>query len=146
MLSIPSPFVIIAWCHPELRQAITTFSRIEEIVSLLNASTPYRVDGICLIVGKQIRRLDSKTQYAVLDRRFDTSYPTGGYDVSGIEWCKENLGFYQGFLIVFWSSWNKQKMLWSTEVISHTRGYTCFDLNNITGEQDRTSMATGRKR
>nr|GEV75238.1 hypothetical protein [Tanacetum cinerariifolium] len=34
------------------------------------------------------------------------------------------------------------KMLWSTEVISHTRGYTCFDLNNITGEQDRTSMAT----
>ncbi|GJW18835.1 putative ribonuclease H-like domain-containing protein [Tanacetum coccineum] len=36
-------------------------------------------------------------------------------------------------------------MLWSTEVIRHTRGYTCFDLNSITGEQDRTSMATGRK-
>ncbi|GJW67240.1 hypothetical protein Tco_0121664 [Tanacetum coccineum] len=30
-----------------------------------------------------IRRLDSKTQYAVLIRRFDTSYPTGGYGVSG---------------------------------------------------------------
>ncbi|GKF75036.1 hypothetical protein Tco_0224480, partial [Tanacetum coccineum] len=30
-----------------------------------------------------IRRLDSKTQYAVLIRRFDTSYLTGGYGVSG---------------------------------------------------------------
>ncbi|GJR09487.1 hypothetical protein Tco_0792139 [Tanacetum coccineum] len=35
------------------------------------------------IVVKQIRRLDSKTQYDVLIRRFDTSYPTGGYGVSG---------------------------------------------------------------
>ncbi|GJZ60181.1 hypothetical protein Tco_0615997 [Tanacetum coccineum] len=30
-----------------------------------------------------IRRLDNITQYAVLIRRFDTSYPTGGYGVSG---------------------------------------------------------------
>ncbi|GJY27029.1 hypothetical protein Tco_0401755 [Tanacetum coccineum] len=33
---------------------------------------------------EQIRRLDCKTQYAVLGRRFDTSYPTGGYGVSVI--------------------------------------------------------------
>ncbi|GJX52799.1 hypothetical protein Tco_0281168 [Tanacetum coccineum] len=32
-----------------------------------------------------IRRLDCETQYAVLIRRFDTSYPTGGYGVSDIE-------------------------------------------------------------
>ncbi|GJV65666.1 putative reverse transcriptase domain-containing protein [Tanacetum coccineum] len=30
----------------------------------------------------QIRHLDCKTQYGVLSRRFDTSYPTGGYGVS----------------------------------------------------------------
>ncbi|GJT71035.1 hypothetical protein Tco_1030321 [Tanacetum coccineum] len=71
------------WCPSELRQAITTFSRMEEIISLLNASTPYRVYRIRRIVGKQIRRLDSKTQYAVLNRRVDTSYLTGGYGVSG---------------------------------------------------------------
>ncbi|GJZ46206.1 hypothetical protein Tco_0593802, partial [Tanacetum coccineum] len=43
---------------------------------------PYRSYWIRRIVVKQIRRLDSKTQYAVLIRRFDTSYPTGGYGVS----------------------------------------------------------------
>ncbi|GJW48281.1 hypothetical protein Tco_0079927 [Tanacetum coccineum] len=32
---------------------------------------------------EQIRCLDSKTQYAVLSRKLDTSYPTGGYGVSG---------------------------------------------------------------
>ncbi|GKE04760.1 hypothetical protein Tco_1396778, partial [Tanacetum coccineum] len=36
-----------------------------------------------VLLGKQIRRLDCETQYAVLIRRFDTSYPTGGYGVSG---------------------------------------------------------------
>ncbi|GJZ99882.1 hypothetical protein Tco_0672433 [Tanacetum coccineum] len=46
-----------------------------------NGSTPYRVYGIRHIVGEQIRHLDCKTQYAVLSRRFDTSYPIGGYDI-----------------------------------------------------------------
>ncbi|GJS58843.1 gypsy type transposase [Tanacetum coccineum] len=35
-----------------------------------------------VFLEKQIRRLDSKTQYVVLIRRFNTSYPTGGYGVS----------------------------------------------------------------
>ncbi|GJS77052.1 hypothetical protein Tco_0726933 [Tanacetum coccineum] len=35
-----------------------------------------------VLFGEQIRRLDCKTQYAVLSRRCDTSYPTGGYGVS----------------------------------------------------------------
>ncbi|GJU45752.1 hypothetical protein Tco_1203018 [Tanacetum coccineum] len=35
-----------------------------------------------VLFRKQIRRLDTKTRYAVLVRRFDTSYPTGGYGVS----------------------------------------------------------------
>ncbi|GJS34229.1 hypothetical protein Tco_0532611 [Tanacetum coccineum] len=34
------------------------------------------------IVEKQIRRIDSKAPYAVLIRRLDTPYPTGGYAVS----------------------------------------------------------------
>ncbi|GJS11291.1 hypothetical protein Tco_0368087 [Tanacetum coccineum] len=55
--------------------------------SLLNVSTPYRVYGICHIVGEQIRRLDYKTQYVVLSRRFDTSYPTGGYGLSESLYC-----------------------------------------------------------
>ncbi|GKE42493.1 hypothetical protein Tco_1469777, partial [Tanacetum coccineum] len=50
---------------------------------LLNVSTPYCVYGIRRIDGEQIRHLDCKTQYTVLSRRFDTSYLTGGYDVSG---------------------------------------------------------------
>ncbi|GKA09013.1 hypothetical protein Tco_0688344 [Tanacetum coccineum] len=36
-----------------------------------------------VLFGKKIRRLDSKTQYAVLIRRFDTSYLTGRYRISG---------------------------------------------------------------
>ncbi|GJT18691.1 zinc finger, CCHC-type containing protein [Tanacetum coccineum] len=36
-----------------------------------------------VLFGEQIRRLDCKTQYAVLSRRCDTSYPTGGYGVPG---------------------------------------------------------------
>ncbi|GKB44742.1 hypothetical protein Tco_0889684 [Tanacetum coccineum] len=52
-------------------------------IGLLNVSTPYRVYGIRRIVREQIRRLDCKTQYDVLSRRCDTSYPTGGYGVSG---------------------------------------------------------------
>ncbi|GJV23969.1 hypothetical protein Tco_1376664 [Tanacetum coccineum] len=35
------------------------------------------------LLAAPIRRLDSKTQYDVMIRRFDTSYPTGGYGVSG---------------------------------------------------------------
>ncbi|GJX84539.1 uncharacterized mitochondrial protein-like protein [Tanacetum coccineum] len=50
---------------------------IECQYAVLNSqNTPY-----CL--EEQIRRLDCKTQYAVLGRRFDTSYLTGGYGVSG---------------------------------------------------------------
>ncbi|GJX96840.1 hypothetical protein Tco_0352638, partial [Tanacetum coccineum] len=36
-----------------------------------------------VLFGKQIRHLDCETQYAVLVRRFDTSYPTSEYGVSG---------------------------------------------------------------
>ncbi|GJU99361.1 hypothetical protein Tco_1328632 [Tanacetum coccineum] len=35
---------------------------------------------------KQIRRLDCRIQHAVLGRRFDTLYPTGGYGVSVLLW------------------------------------------------------------
>ncbi|GJZ40638.1 hypothetical protein Tco_0587524 [Tanacetum coccineum] len=45
------------------------------VLSLQN--TPY-----CL--EEQMRRLDCIIQYVVLGRRFDTSYPTGGYSVSVI--------------------------------------------------------------
>ncbi|GJS08814.1 hypothetical protein Tco_0365610 [Tanacetum coccineum] len=45
------------------------------VLSLQN--TPY-----CL--EEQMRRLDCRIQYVVLGRRFDTSYPTGGYSVSVI--------------------------------------------------------------
>ncbi|GKE86301.1 hypothetical protein Tco_1560043, partial [Tanacetum coccineum] len=38
---------------------------------------------ISVLGFQKIRRLDSKTQYVVLIGRFDTSYPTGGYGVSG---------------------------------------------------------------
>ncbi|GJS41279.1 hypothetical protein Tco_0566322 [Tanacetum coccineum] len=34
------------------------------------------------VIVRKIRRLDCETQYVVLIRRFDTSYPTGGYGVS----------------------------------------------------------------
>ncbi|GKC08601.1 hypothetical protein Tco_1000211 [Tanacetum coccineum] len=34
-----------------------------------------------VLFEEQIRRLDCKTQYAVLSRRCDMSYPTGGYGV-----------------------------------------------------------------
>ncbi|GJS78444.1 hypothetical protein Tco_0728325 [Tanacetum coccineum] len=43
---------------------------------LSSQNTPY-----CL--EKHIRRLDYRIQYDDLGRRFDTSYPTGGYGVSG---------------------------------------------------------------
>ncbi|GKA97321.1 reverse transcriptase domain-containing protein [Tanacetum coccineum] len=44
-----------------------------------------RIDFIeyAVLFGKQIRCLDCKTRYDVLSRRLDTSYPTGGYGVSG---------------------------------------------------------------
>ncbi|GKD40435.1 hypothetical protein Tco_1260642 [Tanacetum coccineum] len=55
----------------------TPYRSVEYQYAVLNSqNTPY-----CL--EEQIRRLDCKTQYAVLGRRFDTSYPTGGYGVSG---------------------------------------------------------------
>ncbi|GKA37048.1 retrovirus-related pol polyprotein from transposon TNT 1-94 [Tanacetum coccineum] len=47
-----------------------------------------------VLFGKQIRRLDCETQYAVLIRRFDTSYPTGGYGVSGCPNCSLTLRAY----------------------------------------------------
>ncbi|GKG31134.1 hypothetical protein Tco_0423622, partial [Tanacetum coccineum] len=37
--------------------------------------------AVCL--EKQIRHLDCRIQYVVLGRRFDMSYPTGGYGISG---------------------------------------------------------------
>ncbi|GKD98034.1 hypothetical protein Tco_1381931, partial [Tanacetum coccineum] len=36
-----------------------------------------------IVWENRIRYLDCKIQYAVLGRRFDTPYPTGGYAVSG---------------------------------------------------------------
>ncbi|GJY04029.1 hypothetical protein Tco_0369969, partial [Tanacetum coccineum] len=62
--------------------AITTFSKMEEIVCLMPVRRIELLEYVVLL-GKQIRRLDCETQYAVLIRRFDTSYPTGGYGVSG---------------------------------------------------------------
>ncbi|GKA51127.1 hypothetical protein Tco_0744323 [Tanacetum coccineum] len=47
-----------------------------QYVVLSSQDTPY-----CL--EEQIRCLDYKTQHVVLGRRFDTSYPIGGYNVSG---------------------------------------------------------------
>ncbi|GJQ98357.1 hypothetical protein Tco_0009496 [Tanacetum coccineum] len=55
----------------------TPYRSVEYQYAVLNSqNTPYSLE-------EQIRRLDCKTQYAVLGRRFDMSYPTGGYDVSG---------------------------------------------------------------
>ncbi|GKA03655.1 putative reverse transcriptase domain-containing protein [Tanacetum coccineum] len=54
---------------------------IEEPVEIMDREVK-RLKQSCIPIVK-IRRLDSKTQYAVLNRRFDTSYPTGGYGVSG---------------------------------------------------------------
>ncbi|GJY28216.1 hypothetical protein Tco_0403983 [Tanacetum coccineum] len=57
----------------------TPYRSVECQYAVLNSqNTPY-----CL--EKQIRRLDNRIQYAVLGRRFDTSYPTGGYGVSASE-------------------------------------------------------------
>ncbi|GJX88166.1 hypothetical protein Tco_0340180 [Tanacetum coccineum] len=44
-----------------------------------------------VLFGEQIRRLDYETQYAILIRRFDTSYPTGGYCVSDGSWPNTGL-------------------------------------------------------
>ncbi|GJQ97809.1 hypothetical protein Tco_0008948 [Tanacetum coccineum] len=43
---------------------------------LYSQNTPY-------YFKEQIHRLDCRIQCVVLGRRFDTSYPTGGYGVSG---------------------------------------------------------------
>ncbi|GJS90846.1 leucine-rich repeat-containing protein [Tanacetum coccineum] len=59
----------------------------------ISLNTPYRSveyqyavlssQNTSYCLEEQIRRLDCKTHYAVLGRKFDTSYPTGGYGVSG---------------------------------------------------------------
>ncbi|GKB25523.1 hypothetical protein Tco_0864924 [Tanacetum coccineum] len=50
-----------------------------------------------VLLGKQIRRLDCETQYDVLIRRFDTSYPTSGYGVSDSEnWSIRRIGTQYG--------------------------------------------------
>ncbi|GJR46627.1 hypothetical protein Tco_1314730 [Tanacetum coccineum] len=57
----------------------TSYRSVEyQYVVLSSQNTLY-----CL--EEQIRRLDCKTQYVVLGRRFDTSYPTSGYGVSGTD-------------------------------------------------------------
>ncbi|GJS09518.1 hypothetical protein Tco_0366314 [Tanacetum coccineum] len=43
-----------------------------------------------VIIGELIHHLDSKTQYAVLIRRFDTSYPTGRYGVSAYQYAGQH--------------------------------------------------------
>ncbi|GKC19086.1 hypothetical protein Tco_1021236 [Tanacetum coccineum] len=45
-----------------------------------------------ILFGEQIRCLDCKTRYAVLSRRLDTSYPTGGYVLSSWIRCMETEG------------------------------------------------------
>ncbi|GJZ16913.1 hypothetical protein Tco_0553036 [Tanacetum coccineum] len=63
----------------------------------INLNTPHRSvecqyavlnsQNTSYYLKEQIRHLDYRIQYAVLGRRFDTSYPTGGYGVSGrIAW------------------------------------------------------------
>nr|GEX34546.1 hypothetical protein [Tanacetum cinerariifolium] len=57
----------------------------------VNSSVLYSSSGLSLSwrarieyavsFGRTYTLLDCKIQYAVLGRRFDTSYPTGGYDV-----------------------------------------------------------------
>ncbi|GKE27745.1 hypothetical protein Tco_1443129 [Tanacetum coccineum] len=59
----------------------------ESIVTKFFEKLPLQFKGGILVDrrpsnARPIRRLDSKTQYAILIRRFDTSYPTGGYGVS----------------------------------------------------------------
>ncbi|GJY97428.1 reverse transcriptase domain, reverse transcriptase zinc-binding domain protein [Tanacetum coccineum] len=61
-----------------------------------------------VLFGKQIRRLDCETQYAVLIRRFDTSYPTGGYGVSGDQ--SEQL-IQRALLRNFWTSLKLPRVL-----------------------------------
>ncbi|GJS36911.1 putative reverse transcriptase domain-containing protein [Tanacetum coccineum] len=55
---------------------------------------------------KHIRRLDCRIQYAVLGRRFDTSYPTGGYGVSVSE--KDSIRhIWQGrYGVLGWIPWS----------------------------------------
>nr|GEU88628.1 hypothetical protein [Tanacetum cinerariifolium] len=68
-------------------------------------NTPYRsIECQYAILSSQnmpycleelIRRLDCRIQYVVLGKRFDTSYPTGGYGVSvsyGDEMISSNTG------------------------------------------------------
>ncbi|GJS99180.1 hypothetical protein Tco_0820350 [Tanacetum coccineum] len=59
---------------PQGREHVKRDRKLDtNIVTVIN--TPY-----CL--EEQIRCLDCINQDAVLSRRFDTSYPTGGYGVS----------------------------------------------------------------
>ncbi|GJV95163.1 hypothetical protein Tco_1546740, partial [Tanacetum coccineum] len=64
--------------------------------NLMPSTTPFVISSSSMMVKPEIienfptktddeyviRRLDGKTQYVVLIRKFDTSYPTGGYGVS----------------------------------------------------------------
>ncbi|GJS82286.1 retrovirus-related pol polyprotein from transposon TNT 1-94 [Tanacetum coccineum] len=73
---------------------------------MLNVSTPYRLYEIRRIVGEQIRRLDCKTQYAVLSKRCDTSYLHGygiwkhrGYAVLGIGQTRFLVKSWRGYAV-----------------------------------------------
>ncbi|GJW11351.1 retrovirus-related pol polyprotein from transposon TNT 1-94 [Tanacetum coccineum] len=58
---------------------------------LSSQNTPYSLE-------KQIHRLDCRIQYVVLGRRFDTSYPTGGYGVSAKGYAQEEgIDFKESF-------------------------------------------------
>nr|GFB60921.1 hypothetical protein [Tanacetum cinerariifolium] len=55
----------------------TPYKSVEcQYAVLRSQNTPYRME-------ERIRCLDCKIQYVVMGRRFDKSYPTGGYGVSG---------------------------------------------------------------
>ncbi|GJQ97938.1 hypothetical protein Tco_0009077 [Tanacetum coccineum] len=58
-----------------------TLEQTQQGVSYEVSVDPYGFEGY-LKMEVEIRRLDCKTQYDVLIRRIDTSYPTGGYGVS----------------------------------------------------------------
>ncbi|GKA69727.1 hypothetical protein Tco_0775791 [Tanacetum coccineum] len=74
-----------------------------------------------VLLGKQIRRLDCETQYAVLIRRFDTSYPTGGYGVSVSE--KDSIRrIQQGrYGVLGWIPWSARYSEYAVLGIGQTR-------------------------
>ncbi|GJU36129.1 hypothetical protein Tco_1184483 [Tanacetum coccineum] len=62
---------------PDLNEFETSYGLLKGQYTVIDLfkNTPY-----CLV--EQIRRLDCRSQYAVLSGKVDTSYPTGGYGVS----------------------------------------------------------------